>query len=105
MNPDADPELDQLLRRHFDTALPDAGFTARVVAALPPRPRPRNWALPLAAGSGAALTWVSVSPSPLWRHTADAWVAGSVSTPLLVACGLFLTCTLLACSWALVDND
>lgn len=103
MNDDAD--LDALLRRHLDTALPDDGFTARVVAALPPRPQTRPWALPAAAAIGTVLSGASIAPSPLWRLAAEAGLSGNAGTPLVVALGVALLSTLLACGWALAEAD
>ena len=101
----ADSDLDALLRRHFDADIPDDGFSARVVAALPPRPRQRPWALPLAAAAGATLTWASIAPAPLWQLAADAWITGNAGMPLAVACSLILLLATAACGWALTDTD
>jgi hypothetical protein len=105
MTDPADPDLDALLRRHFDAAIPDDGFSARVIAALPPRPRQRPWTLPLAAMAGTALTWASIAPAPLWNLAADAWTAGNAGTPVIVAGSLILLLAMAACGWALADTD
>lgn len=103
---DPTPDLDALLRQHFDAALPDDdGFSARVIPALPPRPRERAWALPLAATAGTVLTWASIAPVPLWHLAADAWATGNAGTPVLVASSLILLLAMAACGWALAEGD
>lgn len=106
MNDPADPDLDALLRQHFDATLPDdEGFSARVIAALPPRPRQRRWTLPVAAAAGTALTWISIAPARLWPLATDAWTHGNASTPVLVASSLTLLLAMAACGWALLESD
>jgi hypothetical protein len=58
--PGDDDRLDTLLRRSTEAPLPDNGFSARVLAALPPRPREdRDWLRAilclLAAAAGLAV--------------------------------------------------
>lgn len=106
MTDPADPDLDALLRQHFDAAIPDDdGFTARVITALPPRPRQRPWTLPLAAAAGTALTWTSIAPAPLWQLAADAWTTGNASTPVIVTGSLILLLAMAACGWALAESE
>lgn len=106
MTDPADPDLDALLRQHFDAAIPnDEGFTARVLDALPPRPRQRPWMLPVAASAGTVLTWTSIAPAPLWQLAADAWTTGDASTPVLVTGSLILLLAMTACGWALAESE
>lgn len=59
-DPQRDP-LENLLRESARLALPDTGFSARVMQALPATPRARPWLKPsLVTGSaalGSALAW------------------------------------------------
>lgn len=59
-DPLSDP-IERLLRESARKVLPDAGFSARVMHALPVAPRPRPWLKPvLVAGSaaiGSVLAW------------------------------------------------
>jgi hypothetical protein len=62
MTPDDRDPIEALLRAHARAGVPDDGFSARVMRALPPGPRPRAWLRPaLVAGSGAVgalLAWL-----------------------------------------------
>lgn len=64
-DPLRDP-IETLLRANARGALPDAGFSARVVHALPPRRLARPWLKPLlvtgSAAIGSALAW-GLAPS------------------------------------------
>ena len=63
-------DLEQLLREHSRETIDDAGFSQRVVAALPaPAPRPRPWLTPVlvlgstALGSALALAFAPAGVS------------------------------------------
>lgn len=62
MTPDDRDPIEALLRADARAALPDDGFSARVVNALPATARPNAWVRPaLVAGSGAVgalLAWL-----------------------------------------------
>ena len=76
-SPPDDARLEAWLREDAGAPLPDDGFSARVVAALPPRPRATSvWlqALPIAVGAAAGVAFMG------WRGgTID---AASVSSAL-----------------------
>lgn len=93
--------LDRLLRRDARVPLPDAGFTPRVMNALPPRPAPRReWlAAALMLGStalGSALAWIF---APSGVNVAQGFVdlAYRSLTPAALA-ALALSGALLACA-------
>ena len=88
-----DPALDALLRRQFTGPVPDEGFSARVMRALPPRRAPRPWLLPTAAVAGCGLAWLALAPSPAWRLAAQEWLSGEpgVATGAVVLLSLVLT--------------
>jgi len=93
--PEANGPLDALLRES-DVYIPDDGFTARVVAALPRR-RKRSW-LRLAVLSGATLVgaglaaWQLPSGSALLAAiprsvTAFQWQTAAILLPIVAALG------------------
>lgn len=104
MNETSDDALDALLRRGFEGHVPDDGFSARVVRALPARPRRRAWPLPLAALCGGLLAWATLAPSPLWRDVAQEAATGvpgaAIAVLLAVALGFGTVC----CAWALEEH-
>lgn len=100
-----DQLIDELLRREFDRAIPDDGFSSRVVAALPAGERPRRWVVPIALVVGGLSAWASLGPAPLWLLAAEEWAAGRPATALVVTMALGLGAGLMACAWALVEAE
>jgi hypothetical protein len=100
-----DQLIDDLLRREFGRAIPDDGFSSRVVAALPARERPRQWMVPTALVAGGASAWASLWPAELWPLAAEAWAAGSPAAPIMVTLALGLAMGFVACAWALAETD
>lgn len=99
-----DPALDALLRRQFTGPVPDEGFSARVMRALPPRRAPRPWLLPTAAVAGCGLAWLALAPSPAWRLAAQEWAAGDPGAASLGVAVLMGVLALAGCAWSL-DED
>ena len=59
-------EIDRVLREDARIALPDDGFSTRVLAALPVRPRPRPWmhsALVLGSAGLGSLLAIAFAPA------------------------------------------
>jgi hypothetical protein len=97
--------IEDLLRREFDRAIPDDGFSNRVVAALPPRARPRRWMVPTALVAGGASAWASLWRAPLWPLAAEEWAGGRPTAAIMVTLALGLAMGLTACAWALLEAD
>lgn len=104
MSERSDLELDDLLRRAFAGAVADDGFTRKLIRALPPRPPPRSWPLPLAAAIGGVLSWAALSPSPLWHAAAHEWLANDIGAASVLIGALLLGISLLGCAWALDET-
>lgn len=98
-------QIDELLRREFNAALPDDGFSNRVLSALPSRPRSRRWIAPAALLAGAISTLASLWPAPLWQLASNEWARGSPGTMMALTLALGLAAGLMACTWALVETD
>lgn len=100
--PRSDAELDELLRRSFDDAVPeDDGFSARVVHALPARSRAPGWVLPVAVVVGVLLAWLALVPSPLWQQATREWLDADFRASFAVVCALLLGTGVLGCAWAM----
>jgi hypothetical protein len=104
MNEISDERLDDLLRRDFDGAVADDGFSARVMRALPARRRQRPWLLPAAALAGGLLAWLSLLPSALLQQVADEWLGGGLGAASAGVCVLLLGVSVLGCGWALDES-
>lgn len=100
----SDQRIDDLLRRNFNGAVPDDGFSAQVTRALPARQRLRPWLLPVAALAGSLLTWMTLLPSQLLQQAAREWLAGGFGAASSGVCVLLLGLSLLGCSWALEES-
>ncbi|MFP7724262.1 hypothetical protein ACJQWM_02050 [Lysobacter sp. D1-1-M9] len=100
----SDQRIHDLLRRNFNGAVPDDGFSAQVTRALPARQRPRPWLLPAAALAGSLLAWVTLLPSPLLQQVAHEWLTGGFGAASAGICVLLLGLSLLSCGWALEES-
>ncbi len=98
----SDQALEELLRRDV-RAIPDQGFSARVMRALPTPPRQRHWLMPAAAISGALLAWLALLPATLLQQAASDWLAGNMGPSTLALWALVLCVGLLGCGWALEE--
>jgi hypothetical protein len=104
MNEISEQQIDEQLRRDFGDGVPDDGFSARVIRALPPRRRPRPWLLPTAALAGSLLAWLALLPSPLLQQAAQEWLAGSFGATSAGVCVLLLGVSMLGSGWALEES-
>ena len=100
----SDEKLDELLRGDFVTDVADDGFSARVLRALPSRPRPRPWLLPAAALAGSLFAWLALLPAPLLQQATREWLAGDIGAASAFMCALLLGVALLGCGWALEES-
>lgn len=102
----SDEHLEDLLRRDFvASTVPDDGFSARVLRALPARRPRRRWLLPAAATAGLALAWLSLLPAPLWQEATREWMSSKFQLSAWVVCALLLGVSLLGCAWALEEAE
>jgi hypothetical protein len=97
-------EFDERLRRAFEAEVADGGFTARVMQALPPRPRRRAWPLTAAALAGSVLAWLSLAPSTLVELAAVEWLAADPGPHAAVLLALLGGMGVLGCAWALEEG-
>lgn len=104
MNGLSDEQLDELLRGNLVTAVADDGFSARVMRALPPRPRRHPWLLPVAALAGCLLAGLALLPAPPLQQATGEWFAADIGAPSAVLCALLLGVALLGCGWALEES-
>ncbi len=95
--------IDELLRQEFPGAVPDDGFTERVMCALPARRPQRPWVMPTAAIAGGLLAWLALMPIPLWEHVTSEWQAGNIGQNSVVLIALLFGTSLLGCWWALEE--
>jgi hypothetical protein len=79
MNESQDDTLDALLRRQFEGAVIDGGFSEKVMQRLPPRRRRITWPLWLGLLIGAVACWICLGSVPLLHAGWRDWVAGELS--------------------------
>ena len=103
-HPDND-EIDGLLREHFDGAVPDDGFTDRLMQQ--PRPRRRRATWPVAAGvaAGIGACWISLLPTPLLQVGWRDWTSGEPSVAAIVLMAAAAGMSLLACCWTTMESE
>jgi hypothetical protein len=79
MNHPDDPDIDALLRAHFDGPVPDDGFADRVMRQ--PRSRRRRAAWPVVAGivAGIGASWLSLWTAALLQAGWRDWIRGEPS--------------------------
>jgi hypothetical protein len=104
MTENIDQKLEELLRTEFSGAVPDDGFTARVLRTLPARPPRRAWMMPTACLTGGLLAWLALLPAPLWQLIASQWPASGIgSSAVVLTLSILLGMGLLGCVWALEE--
>ena len=101
----SDEQLDDLLRRSFNAAVPDDGFSSQVMRALPARSHGPEWLLPVAVLLGVLLAWLALSPSPLWQQAAREWLSANLHASSMLVCALMLGSGLLSCVWAMEETS
>lgn len=100
-----DDEVDALLRRRFEGAVPDAGFCDRVMQHLPARPRRRAWPLWSGIAAGVAACTLSLSSTPMIRLGWHDWLGGQLSAPAIVSLVVLAAMSMLAMCWSLAEAD
>lgn len=105
MNEPLEHEFDERLRREFEAAVADDGFTARVMQALPPRPRQGNWRLTAAALAGSLLSWLTLAPSALVERVTVEWLAADPGPHSAIVLALLVGMGALGCAWALEEGS
>ncbi|MGA9335377.1 MAG: hypothetical protein WBV39_13950 [Rudaea sp.] len=105
MNHSDDNEIETLLRRQFDGAVPDDGFSDRVMQRLPPRRRRAVWPLPAGIFAGIAACWLSLLSTPLldvgWRN----WISGEPSPSAITVMSVIAGMSLLAICWTTLEAE
>lgn len=103
-NPSNEP-IESLLRASFDGPVPDAGFSERVMQALPARRNHRRWLLPAGIVAGTFACWVALTPTPLMRVASHDWANGKLSATSVVVLAAVAGMSLLAAWWAMSEAD
>lgn len=105
MNHSDDIEIEALLRSQFDGAVPDHGFSDRVMQQLPRRRRRAAW--PLLAGilAGIAACWLSLLSSPLLYVGWQNWTSGELSAPAITLMAVVTGMSLLASWWTTMEAE
>ncbi|GAB3782487.1 DUF5056 domain-containing protein [Dyella agri] len=99
-----DEEIEALLRRQFEGAVADDGFSERVMQRLPPRRRRHGWPLWLGVLAGAAACWLCLAGAPLLHAGWRAWLHGEWS-PSVIGAWLAMVCLAwLALGWGLAES-
>lgn len=105
MNPSEDEMIDALLRKQFDGAMLDDGFSQRVMQRLPQHRRRVAW--PVWGGMllGVFACWLALSFSPLvdagWRDC----LSGHWSAPAVTLLLAMLGMAVLALAWGVTEAD
>lgn len=105
MNTQHDDPIEALLRKQFDGPVPDDGFSARVMARLPPRPRRIGWPVSLGIAAGALACWSSLVSSPVLSTGWRAWIAGEPTLSAIVMLLTMAVMSLLALCWSLAEGE
>jgi len=105
MNTQHDDPIEALLRKGFDGPVPDDGFSARVMARLPPRPRRIGWPLWLGIAAGALACWSSLVSSPVLSTGWRAWIAGQLTSSAIIMLLAMVSMSLLALCWSLAEAE
>jgi hypothetical protein len=105
MNHLDDYEIETLLRKQFDGAVPDDGFSDCVMQQLPPRRRRAAW--PLLAGIlvGIAACWLSLLSMSLLYVGWQNWISGELSASAITLMSVISGMSLLALWWATMEAE
>jgi hypothetical protein len=104
MNEPHDDDVDALLQKQFDGAVPDEGFCERVMQRLPPRRRRATWPVWTGILVGAASCWMSLQALPVLRAGWRDWMHGAWSPSAVTLWSAMACMTLLAFGWALLES-
>jgi hypothetical protein len=105
MSDHSNESIEALLRASFDGPVPDAGFSERVMQALPARRVRRRWLIPASMTAGIVTCWIALSSTSLVRVASHDLVSGKLSASILIMLATILGIALLACWWAVVEAD
>lgn len=105
MNPSRDDAIEALLRKQFDGAVRDDGFSDRLMQRLPQRRRRVAWPSWAGVLAGAVACWLALWPSPLLRNGWQDWVGGHWSAAGIVMLATLAVMTLLALAWSVAEAD
>ena len=103
MNHANDDDIDALLRAQFDGAVPDDGFTDRVLQRLPPRRRRAAWPLWGGLAAGIAACALSLASAPLVQAGWHDWIGGELSASVVALVAVMAGLSLLACGWTVME--
>ncbi|HVJ61618.1 MAG TPA: DUF5056 domain-containing protein [Tahibacter sp.] len=105
MNHSDDNDIEALLRRQFDGAVPDDGFSERVMQQLPPRRRRAAWPLWAGIVAGIAACWLSLVSTPLLQVGWQNWIGGELSAAAITLLSVIAGMSLLACGWIAMEAE
>ncbi len=97
--------IEDLLRERFEGAVPEDGFSGKVMQRLPQRRRFQGW-LPAvgvllgAVASGVGLFWGRL-PEVVWRGGTSGHMTGAVIVWMAIAGGI----SMMGMGWAVVEGD
>ncbi|HTV85263.1 MAG TPA: hypothetical protein VME63_07650 [Dyella sp.] len=104
MSAPREDDIDALLRRSLD-AIPDAGFSDRLMQRLPPRRRASAWPLAIGLALGALTCCISLFATALWRTGWYDWLHGKLSACAVVMLLAMMGMSLLALGWTLAEAE
>jgi hypothetical protein len=105
MNQEIDPNLDELLRDHYEAPVADEGFSSRLMQTIPQkRPRiSRHFLISFLLGM-AALLW-QTSSSTLFHNAWKDLAQGHLTTSVWLLYGMFASVSLFVSSWLLTESE
>ncbi|HTB81082.1 MAG TPA: hypothetical protein VK717_09360 [Opitutaceae bacterium] len=99
------PQLETLLREQAGPPLPDGGFSARVLAAIPPRRKARlgfrSWLIAASALGGFAFAWIRSAGSLDWTALGDQFDMVSKTLPAVPGEPVAIVALLITALWFL----
>jgi hypothetical protein len=103
MNHSDDHEIEALLRRQFDGAVPDDGFSDCVMKQLPTRRRRAAWPLLASILAGIAACWMSLLSTSLLHVGWQNWISGELTASAITLMLVIAGMSLLALWWATME--
>lgn len=105
MNEPSEETIEALLRKQFDGAVRDEGFSERVMQRLPPRRRRVVWPLWTGVLAGIVAGWLALLPSRLLRDGWRDWLGMHWSAATAVTLTVMVVMALLALAWSVAEAD